>query len=98
MITARKAKNLDATTMFTYFHANIALAQSERAYHLSYFINGYVGLCMAMYGYVGLCRAGCGCVWQSRTQYGYVGPCMAMYDCVGLSRAKYGYVRLCGAM
>ena len=56
MITARKAKHLDATTMFTYSHANITLAQSERAYYLSYFINGYVGLCMAMYGYVGLCR------------------------------------------
>ena len=52
MITARKAKNLDATTKFTYFPANIALAKSERAYPLSYFINGSVGLCMAMYGYV----------------------------------------------
>ena len=52
MITARKAKHLDARTMFTYSNANITLAQSERAYHLSYFINGYVGLSMAMYGYV----------------------------------------------
>ena len=52
MITARKAKHLDTTTMCTYSHANITLAQSERAYYLSYFINGYVGLCMAMYGYV----------------------------------------------
>ena len=55
MITAQKAKPLDATTMFTYSHAIIALAQSERAYYLSYFINDYVGLCMAMYGYVWLC-------------------------------------------
>ena len=52
IITARKAKHLDATTIFTYSHANITLAQIERAYYLSYFINGYVGLCMAMYGYV----------------------------------------------
>ena len=52
MITARKAKHLDATTKCTYSHANITLAQSERAYYLSYFINGYVGLCMAMYSYV----------------------------------------------
>ena len=52
MITARKAKHLDATTMFIYPNANVTLAQSERAYHLSYFINGYVGLSMAMYGYV----------------------------------------------
>ena len=52
MITARKAKHLDVTTMFTYSHANITLAQSERAYYLSYFINGYVGLCMAIYDYV----------------------------------------------
>ena len=52
MITARKAKHLDATTMSTYSNANITLAQSERAYYLSYFINGYVGLCMAIHGYV----------------------------------------------
>ena len=52
MITARKAKHLHATTMFTYSHANITLAQSERAYYLSYFINGYVELCMTMHDYV----------------------------------------------
>ena len=68
MITARKAKHLDATTMFTYSHANITLAQSERAYYHSYFINAYVGLCKAMYGYVELCRA----------MYSYVGLCRAM--------------------
>ena len=39
MISARKAKQLDATTMFTYSHANTPLGQSERAYYLSYFIN-----------------------------------------------------------
>ena len=38
MISARKAKQLDATTMFTYSHANTPLGQSERAYYLSYFI------------------------------------------------------------
>ena len=38
VISARKAKQLDATTMFTYSHANTALGQSERAYYLSYFI------------------------------------------------------------
>ena len=38
MISTRKAKQLDATTMFTYSHANTALGQSERAYYLSYFI------------------------------------------------------------
>ena len=39
MISAGKAKQLDATTMFTYSHANTPLAQSERAYYLvSYFI------------------------------------------------------------
>ena len=57
MITARKAKHLDATTMFTYSHPNTRLAQSERAYYLSYFINGDVGLCMPVYGYVWLCMA-----------------------------------------
>ena len=41
MISARKAKQLDATTMFTYSHGNTPLGQSERAYHLSYFINHY---------------------------------------------------------
>ena len=39
MISARKAKELDATTMFTYSHANTPRGQSERAYYLSYFIN-----------------------------------------------------------
>ena len=38
VISAQKAKQLDATTMFTYSHANTALGQSERAYYLSYFI------------------------------------------------------------
>ena len=40
MISARKAKHLDATTMFTYSHANTPLGQSERAYYLSHFIKG----------------------------------------------------------
>ena len=35
-----QAKQLDATTMFTYSHANTPLGQSERAYYLSYFIKG----------------------------------------------------------
>ena len=38
MISARKEKHLDATTMLTYSHANTPLSQSERAYYLSYFI------------------------------------------------------------
>ena len=78
MITALKAKHLDATTTFAYFHTNITLAQSERVYYLSYFINGYVGLCMAMYAYVGLCRAMYGYVWLCRAMYGYVWLSRAM--------------------
>ena len=39
MISPRKAKHLDVTTMFTYSHANTPLGQSERVYYLSYFIN-----------------------------------------------------------
>jgi len=42
MQTRDEAKQLDATTMFTYSHANTPLGQSERAYYLSYFINSYV--------------------------------------------------------
>ena len=38
VISARKAKHLDATTMFTYSHANTPIGQSERAYYLSYFM------------------------------------------------------------
>ena len=38
MISMRKAKHLDATTMFTYSHANMPLGQSEREYYLSYFM------------------------------------------------------------
>ena len=48
VISARKAKQLDATTMFTYSHANTALGQSECAYYLSYFIIVYV-----VHAYVG---------------------------------------------
>ena len=43
VISARKAKQLDATTMFTYSHANTPLGQSERAYYLSYLIK--IDLC-----------------------------------------------------
>ena len=35
MISARKAKHFDATTMFTYSHAHTPLSQSERAYYPS---------------------------------------------------------------
>ena len=38
VISARKAKQVGVTTMFTYSHSNTALGQSERAYYLSYFI------------------------------------------------------------
>ena len=38
MISARKAKQIDVTTMFTYSHANMPLGQSEHAFYLSYFI------------------------------------------------------------
>ena len=41
MISVRKAKHLDAKTMFTYYHANTPPGQSERAYYLSYFIIDY---------------------------------------------------------
>ena len=39
VISARKAKHLDATTMLTYSHANTPLGQSECMYYLSYFIS-----------------------------------------------------------
>ena len=42
VISARKAKQLDVTTMFTYSHANTALGSSERVYYLSYFINACI--------------------------------------------------------
>ena len=38
VISVRKAKHLDTTTMFTYSHANMPLGQSEHVYYLSYFI------------------------------------------------------------
>ena len=44
MISTRKAKQLDATTMFAYSHANTPLGQSELAYYLSYFINSVATL------------------------------------------------------
>ena len=57
--SAGKAKQLDATTMFTYSHANTPLGQSERAYYLGYFINVYTCnkeakacVCICVYVYV----------------------------------------------
>ena len=41
VISVRKAKYLDVTTMFTYSHANTPLGQSEHGSYLSYFIKGY---------------------------------------------------------
>ena len=38
MISARKAKHLDVTTMFTYSNANTPLSQSVHVYYLSYLI------------------------------------------------------------
>ena len=46
VISARKAKHLDVTTMFTYSHANMPLGQSEHVYYLSYFIKSYVKFCV----------------------------------------------------
>ena len=54
MISARKAKHLDATTMFTYSHANTPLGQSERAHYLSYFINYYRSLLITIHHYTSL--------------------------------------------
>ena len=42
VLSVRKAKHLDVTTMFTYSHVNTLLSQSERAYYLSYFIISYI--------------------------------------------------------
>ena len=38
-ISMRKSIHLDATTMFTYCHANTPLGQSQWAYYLGYFKN-----------------------------------------------------------
>ena len=56
MISARKAKHLDVTSMFTYSHANTPLGQSVHVYYLSYFIivNGryrvHQNLCLIVRG------------------------------------------------
>ena len=42
VISARKAKHLDVTAMFTNSHANTSLGQSERACYLSYFIDTFL--------------------------------------------------------
>ena len=38
VISVRKAKHLEVTTVFTYYYANTPLSQSERAFYISYFI------------------------------------------------------------
>ena len=50
VISARKAKRLDATAMFTYSHANTPLGQSEGAYYLSYFIKYNVDNFFSIFG------------------------------------------------
>ena len=45
-------------------------------------MNGYVGLCMAVYGYV----------WLGMARYGCVGPCMAVYGYGCLCMSVYSYV------
>ena len=42
VISARKAKHIDVTTMFTYSHVNTPLDQSVCAYYLSYFIKQFI--------------------------------------------------------
>ena len=49
VISVRKAKQLDVTTMLTYSHANTPLGQSERAYYLSYFIVFDVKCCVLLH-------------------------------------------------
>ena len=44
VVSARKAKHLDVTTMFTYSLANTPLGQSERAYYLNYFIKRLISV------------------------------------------------------
>ena len=57
VVSARKAKHLDVTTMFTYSLANTPLGQSERAYYLNYFIKRlisvWVCVCVCVCGWVG---------------------------------------------
>ena len=42
VISTRKAKHTDVTTMLTYSHANTPIGQSERAYYMSYFIQQFM--------------------------------------------------------
>ena len=58
VVSARKAKHLDVTTMFSYSHANTPLGQSERVYYLSYFIKRLIGV------YVCVCVCVCVCRWE----------------------------------
>ena len=49
VISAGTAKHLDATTMFTYSHANTPIGQSECVYYLSYFLNVVI-TCAVVFG------------------------------------------------
>ena len=40
-MSARKAKHVNTTTMFTYSHTNTPVGQSERVYYLSCFLKTY---------------------------------------------------------
>ena len=47
----RGNRKRDVTTMVTYSHATTPLGQSERAYYLSYFINTYAMILLAIYSH-----------------------------------------------
>ena len=54
VISVGRAKHLDATTMFTYSHANTPVGQSERVYYFSHFINVVI-TCAVVFGLLFFC-------------------------------------------
>ena len=68
------------------------------AHYGQWTMQGYVGLCRAIYGYVWLCVYMYGYIGLCMAMQGYVGLCMAMYGYVGLCMAVQGYVGLCMAV
>ena len=87
VISARKAKQLDATTMFTYSHANTALGQSERAYYLSYFIKINRIRTKKVLGLFPLCCYG-KVSWKNRILVSFKRPAPVKVACTGSGNAQ----------
>ena len=78
VISTRKTKHIDITTMFTCSHANTPLGQSERMYYLSFFCKVVYAMCYSV-----IKRCG---YWTSETLSVLVSNRNTLYNVLGVKR------------